>query len=196
MVIKLIDPDLPERKKRRWYKKHCPDFKKFFLSGCLSIVYNLYKRTHREIFYDLPENNDDIYEDQNEEIAMETEEKVNRSYKEGVYTYSNDIENNPALSRIIFKDYLDNLPDEEDLNELEVKEIIESVKNKLTNRNDSVGLIVFKNLIEENAKENSKDRNIAANFKIPIKEVRNAKKRVRRLAKQIIEENKNVKSNK
>lgn len=195
MSIKLLDSDLPERKRRKWYKNECPDFKYFFLKGCFSTINNFYKQSHREIYYAKPNTNNDSYDEQNEEIEMETNDNVNQSFTEGKYTYTLDLENDPAVCRQIFKDY-NNIPDEEDLSDEETEQIIESVLNELIKRNDQVGLIVFKSSIEEDSNENSKDRNIASKHNIPIKEVRNAKKRVKRIFENIYMEFKNEKKNK
>lgn len=192
MVIKLIDPQIDPRRRRRWNKKKCTNFNKFFISGCYSIVNNLYKRIHKNDFNYQPVNNEDKREDQNGETEFEIETDFNESGNEdGVYFNGFDIENNFKVCRKIYNDYILNSNDDGVLSEEETEQIIKSIQSELINRNDQVDLIVFKALIEEDADENSKDRNIALKHNIPIKEVRNAKKRVRRLTKNIYVKYKN-----
>ncbi len=191
-VKKYIDDDLKENKKRKWDKANCPIFIACFINTCKSIFWNEYKKYCINHGINLKEKKQE---------ARVMNEKFNETLNRDDFDMINDegenddnILINKNEKRYKFYDIYDNkisdkimyaiLQGTEQLSEVEYEEKTNELENKLKNElsDDPKALLVLEEILDGNRK----DKYISDKHKIPIKEVRNIKKRIKRATIKVI----------
>jgi len=170
--------------KRKWYKKDGRTLENQIIMALISYVRNEFNKR-----YEIKEkNNDNEIEEVSDEPGMNDNEKKESKYKRKVNIQSiYDDEGN-------LRNYLlnDNDTADEEYDELEEKlllnETFENINKakELLAKEDEIGYFVFEKILEC-GKDN---KCIADELGISIKEVENAKKRIRRKTWQIFHNNK------
>lgn len=195
---KLLDEDLPPKKRRIWDKNKYPDFKKFIIGVCHSLIRNEYKKYKR--VNGIKEIDSQIYEET--EQVEENENIIDNSYEDNdavktniyhdkrrFYT-SGNIDEDFNVGLKICREYQVNTFNAEACHDKELdydEIIIEKMRNAL-GKNNPIGLKIFDLILD--GIDFRKDKVIAKKLNIPIEEVRNQKKRIKRLFLKIKGEHK------
>ncbi len=197
-VQKLLDDQIDDEKKRNWDKANCPSFIAFFINVCKSLVWNEYKKYCRKHGIKLKNNKREIKNFQekfnalleNDYLNSEEIDRYEFMDEDNDITTHNfkryrfyDINESKFLNRVSYNDW----QNEEYLSNEELERITIELENKIKSYflEDPFALVVLDELLNGE----KRDRFISKKHKIPINEVRNAKKRIKRKLKMIGQKN-------
>lgn len=194
LKLKLLDKSLPAKKRRRWDKNKCPEFKEYVIWACLSIIRNEYKKYRRkqgisQLNDKDNEINDSVSDNVNEENSiLEIDEFNENGDKNNIYSfeyYSEDgnLDEDYRVGKKIFQEYqLNNSSyNIENNNEQDESWIVKEMLGNLE-KNNPIG----KSVLEVMLYYDNRPRVIAKELNLTIKEVNNQKKRIKRLYEKTI----------